>query len=202
VNNVTGDSPGATSDAAREQVRHELARNWRESVSVIHFYRRRFSYSVPGRKQNGQPATTSTAVRVLRTIAIIVFVVVFAAVFLVLVLVEAALNVLNLELPLSGPLSKHGKLSVKGEQGSPAVRLADAARDSDRTLWIAWSHSRMALVGSDAEPPFRVLWSTPIGQRPKLKSTETSLTWPDGSTVTFEIDKRERALIRARNGRP
>jgi hypothetical protein len=191
VNNVTGDTLGAASDPAREQVRHELARNWRESVSVIHFYRRRFSYSVPGRKQNGQPATTSTAVRVLRTIAIIVFVVVFAAVFLVLVLVEAALNVLNLELPLSGPLSKHGKLSVKGEQGSPAVRLADAARDSDRTLWIAWSHSRMALVGIDAEPPFRVLSSTPIGQRPKLKSTETSLTWPDGSTVTFEIDKRE-----------
>jgi hypothetical protein len=192
----------AASDAAREQVRHELARNWRESVSVIHFRRRRFSYSVPGRKQNGQPATTSTAVRVLRTIAIVLFVVVFAVVFLILVLVEAALNVLSLELPLSGPLSKHGKLAVKGEQGSPAVQLGDAARDSGPTLWIAWSHSHMAVVGSDAERPFRVLWSIPVGQRPKLKALETSLTWADGSTVTFEIDKRERALIEARNGRP
>src|SRR4030088_3284898 len=153
----------AASDAAREQVRHELARNWRESVSVIHFRRRRFSYSVPGRKQNGQPATTSTAVRVLRTIAIVLFVVVFAVVFLILVLVEAALNVLSLELPLSGPLSKHGKLAVKGEQGSPAVRLAAPARDRARPLGIAWSHPRRAGVGSAAEPPFRVLWSTPIG---------------------------------------
>jgi hypothetical protein len=110
------------SDPAREQVRRELARNWRASVSVIHSHRRRFSYSVPGRKQNGEPATTSTAVRVLRKIAIVVFVVVFAAVFLVLVLVKAALDVLSLELPLSGVFSKHGKLSVKGEHGSPAGR--------------------------------------------------------------------------------
>ncbi|WP_297537480.1 hypothetical protein [Amycolatopsis sp.] len=131
-----------------------------------------------------------------------VFVVVFAVVFLILVLVEAALNVLSLELPLSGPLSKHGKLSVKGEQGSPAVQLADAARDGSPTLWIAWSHSRLAVVGSDTEQPIRILWATPVGQRPKLKALETSLTWPDGSAVTFEIDKRERAHIQARNGRP
>jgi hypothetical protein len=103
---------------------------------------------------------------------------------------------------VEGHRDKLEQARILGQEGSPAVRLADAARDSDRTLWIAWSRSRMALVGSDAERPFRVLWSTPIGQLPKLKSTATSLTWPDGSTVTFEIDKRERALIRARNGRP
>jgi hypothetical protein len=191
-----------TSEAVRERVRRELASTWGESASVIRFRRRRFSYSVSGRKQNGRPATTSTAVRVLRTIAIVVFVVVFSAVFVVLVLVEAALNVLSLELPLSGPLSKHGKLSVKGEDGSPAVGLADAVRGGGSSLWIAWSHSRLSVVGNDAEGRSCVLWDAPVGQRPKLKALETSLTWTDGSTVTFEIDKRERERIRAGNGRP
>ncbi|GAA1966896.1 hypothetical protein [Amycolatopsis minnesotensis] len=189
-------------EACREQIRVHLSAQWRESVSLVHFRRRRFSYDVRGRRGNGHPVSSSVAHRVFGKAVLIVALAVVGVFLLLLLVIEAVLNLVGLELSLSGPLSKQGTLAVRGAPDSPAVQFADAVRVDDRTLWLAWSHSYLAVAVAGENRSSRILWQAPRGQRPKLKATEASLTWPDGSTVRLAITNRERQLVRDRGGRP
>jgi hypothetical protein len=162
----------------REQVRAMLERQWGQSVAVSYFRLR----SVVAR---GRPITP---VKVLYAIGIAIAIIPWFILGLIL-------SIFDLELP--GPAFGRGQVTVTGPKDSLAARVADAVAGLRGHLWLAWSHSHIALVADG-----RILWQATGTDRPNLDATKAKLTWPDGSTASIELSEAERTRVRERNGRP
>jgi hypothetical protein len=169
---------------AREQVRAMLAQQWQESVAVTYFRLQRTDFAVPGR--------SNPIARVLMVIALVILIIPLAIWLLIV-------ELFGLESSI-GPASKRGKLHVKGHRDCAAQAVGDAVNGAGPDLWLAWSHTNMAFVSTTPSP--RVLWHSTGPHRPRLKATETTLTWPDGSTVSFQLADAERTRIQSHHGHP
>lgn len=79
---------------------------------------------------------------------------------------------------------------VRGEEGSGAVRFADAFRQ--RADWLVWSPTRTALVKLLEDGETEVAWLATGSDRPELRLPRR-LRWADGSRIklaSFQSDRR------------
>ncbi len=191
---MTGSSTAL--NPTREAVRQRLSSQWREKASVLAFPRGAVVYYVSGRKRNGKPLHSNWFLRALQYLAVGVYAIVAFPVVVVL----GVLDDWGIQVPERA--RKSGRVVVTGAEGSEAVRLADTLRTADRSLWICWSHSHVAVVSAmDGGEP-RIIWYASGPTRPKLKPLDASLTWPDGAKVEMSITEAERDHVRTSNGRP
>lgn len=180
---------------AREAVRQRLAGQWRESVSVVGFARGAVTYYVSGRSRSGKQLHRNRVIRCLQYLVVGVY----AVLALPVVVVLGVLDDLGIQVPQRA--RKSGRVVVKGAEGSEAARLADTLRTAEKSLWICWSQSHVAVVGAETGQP-RILWYSADSSRPKIKPLDASLTWSDGATLELSISDQERDHIRQSNGRP
>jgi len=181
---------------AREAVRQRLAGQWRESVSVVWFPRGAVTYYVSGRSRSGKQLHRNRLIRCLQYLAVGVY----AVLALPVVVVLGVLDDLGIQVPQRA--RKSGRVVVKGAEGSEAVHLADTLRAAEKSLWICWSQSHVAVVGAAEDGQPRILWYNAGPSRPKIKPLDASLTWPDGATLELSISDAERDHIRQSSGRP
>lgn len=182
------------SDRAREHVRREAARNAGESTSVVRLRVRRSEYRVPGRKRSGAPRGGRV-----RSVVLGVVLAPLAVLALPVVVVLGALDDLGIRFRRHHP----GELRVRGASSScAAAEFADAVRGADLDLWLAWSRSQVALLGTSDGCGVRVLWRGTGERRPKVRVVGTTLRWPDGSHVEFVLAEGERNRVVDSSGTP
>lgn len=188
----------ATSDieGQREHVRRVAAQLAGESTSVVLLEKRPVSYNVPDRWGDGTTRGQNTGKQILKAILLIPLTLLTAP-FVMLLGILA-----DLGLPFNFP--SRDKIEVHGGESCAALGFADAIRDHDAPLWLAWSQSQVALVAaSEHEQRPTVLWRATTHQRPKLTTKKTpSLRWPDESRVEFILPESERNRITESNGTP
>lgn len=189
---------GSSTDLSptREAVRQRLAGQWRESVSVVGFARGAITYYVSGRSRSGKQLHRNRLIRCLQYVVVGIY----AVLALPVVVVLGVLDDLGIQVPQRA--RKSGRAVVKGAEASEPVRLADALRTAEKSLWVCWSQSHVALVGAAEDGQPRILWYAAGPSRPKIKPLDASLTWPDGATLELSISDQERDHIRQSNGRP
>lgn len=154
---------------------------------------RAMNYRVPGRDGNGRPAINpwKQALRIA---------------------IRAPLVLLSLPFILIlGPLSDLGinvfpskigcTVRVRGKESSAALPLADTMREAGNVVWLAWSHSQLAVLTADEHGP-RLLWRGTGQQRPELDLNQPTLRWTDDSWVKFGLAPEERTRIAASEGAP
>lgn len=184
----------SVSEQHREQVRRVAVQLVGESTSVVHLSARSVIYRVPGRRRDGAPRESSKAKRILRAVAL-------APVALLTLPVVVVLGVLD-DVGIQVPSRTKGKVTVKGGASCAALPFADAMREAEHEVWLAWSRSQVALLTTKDEQRPAVLWRATGHQRPKLKLTKNTLRWPDESRVDFDLSPAEGARIAERQGRP
>ncbi|MPY98984.1 MAG: hypothetical protein GEU97_13470 [Actinophytocola sp.] len=191
---MTGSSTAL--NPTREAVRQRLSSQWREKAAVLAFPRGAVVYYVSGRKRNGKPLNSNWFLRALQYFAVGVYAIVAFPVIVVL----GVLDDWGVQVPERA--RKSGRVVVTGAEGSEAVWLADTLRTADRSLWVCWSHSHVAIVSAADGGEPRIIWYASGPSRPKLKPLDASLTWPDGAKVEMSITEVERDYARKSNGRP
>ncbi|MPY80425.1 MAG: hypothetical protein GEV04_18600 [Actinophytocola sp.] len=191
---MTGSSTAL--NPTREAVRQRLTSQWREKASVLAFPRGAVVYYVSGRKRNGTPLKSNPFLRGLQYLAVGVYAIVAFPVIVVL----GVLDDWGIQVPARA--RKSGRVVVTGADGSEAVRLTDTLREAERSLWVCWSHSHVAIVSAAEGGEPRIVWYASGPSRPKLKPLDTVLIWSDGAKVEMSISQAERDHVRKANGRP
>lgn len=193
---MTQDPDAAITGDPRERIRTELANRWRQQVWLIRFPNRSALYSVSGRSRKGRVLHGNKAVRVLQNVGIALFVIASSPVLVLLAILD------DLGIQSTNSAARQGRLRARGPRDCAALDLADKVRSVDGEVWIAWSHSHQAVVHLAPEVHFKVVWQASGSDRPKLKSSPPSLTWPDHSSLQFSVAKDELEHIKKSNGRP
>lgn len=183
-------------DGQREHVRWFAAQVAGEPTSVVLLEKRSVSYAVPGRYADGTVRGQGTGKQVLKTIL-------FVPLSILAVLCALILGVLD-NLGISVDFPGRRKIEVRGDESCDALGFADAIRDNEAPLWLAWSRSQMALVtAADDDQRPTLLWRATMRQRPKLTTKRSpNLRWSDGSRIDFTLPESERARITTTNGAP
>lgn len=182
------------SDRDRENVRRTAARIVGESTSVVRLRVRRPEYRVPGRRRSGAPRDGGA-----RSVLLGVVLAPLAVLAVPVVVVLGALDDLGIQFRRHRP----GVLRVRGAVAScAAAEFADAVRGVDLDLWLAWSRSRVALLGTGDACGVRVLWRGTGERRPKVRVVRKTLRWPDESRVEFDLAEGERDRVADSGGNP
>jgi hypothetical protein len=169
----------AAPEDVQKQIRAMLERQWREAVAVNHFW-------LKGAVIPGRPALP---LKILLWIGVAIFAI-------PLLIVHTVAELFGIQLSW-GPGSDRGQFTVKGPKNCLAAAAGEALLGTSGDLWLAWSHSNIALVADG-----RILWQASGSERPSLNATKAKLNWPDGSTASFELSEAERTRVRERHGHP
>lgn len=183
------------SEQRREQVRRVAAQLSGETTSVVHFSARSVIYRVPDRRRDGTPRGSNKAMRVLRAILLVPYAIFAFPVIVVL----GMLDDIGIQFRSRGK----AKTTVHGKSPScAALSLADAVRDAEHELWLTWSRSQVALLGTNSDHRPEVLWQAAHHQRPKLKIAKAKLHWSDESSIDFDLAPAERTRVSEHQGSP
>jgi hypothetical protein len=209
----------------REEVRRLLGAIWREQVAVLQINRFHPGYSVPGRRTDGtsvdqppQPGDTGpipvqsrsghTSGNAQEKHPVLVGIGVVA--------IAIAVPVLWIATALSGGTWQAATVSsrrknrrnrapdyplsgiVRGPAGCMALAFADTATAHPRKLWLAWSPSWLALVQATGQP--HIVWQARGVDRPIFDRDKFRLSWPDQSSVAFQVPRDERKRFKQRQG--
>ncbi|MGJ7907735.1 hypothetical protein ACOQFL_14800 [Actinopolyspora sp. H202] len=184
------------SERRREEVRIVADQLGFERTSVIRFHVRSLEYAVPERRKNGKPHGSSRTMRILRGTM-------WISLMILSLPIAAVLGGLDEIFNDAGPSGRGplGKLTVHGKRSCAALSFADAAKESEREMWLAWSRSLVALLGTSGEQPPELLWISEA-QRPELEFAKEKLRWPDKSRVEFVLAQAELDRVRQQQGTP
>lgn len=166
-----------------------------ETTSAVHFSARSVIYRVPDRRRDGTPRGSNKAQRVVRAIVLIPYAILTFPVIVVLGMLD--------DIGIQFRSRDKAKATVHGKSPScAALSFADAVRDAEHELWLTWSRSQLALLGTNGDHQPEVLWQATRHQRPKLKIAKTKLHWPDGSSADFDLVPAERTRVSEHHGSP
>lgn len=182
-----------TGDQAREAVRQLAMQLSGEETSVVCVQVRAMNYRVPGRDGNGGPAINpwKQALRIAIRAPLVILSLPF-------ILVLGPLSDLGIEI---FPSKVGCTIRVRGKESCAALPLADAVREAGNVVWLAWSHSQLAVLAADENGP-RMLWRGTGQQRPELDLSQPILRWNDSSWVKFNLTPQEQERLAATKGRP
>ncbi len=185
----------SVSEQHREQARRAAAQLAGETTSVVHFSARSVIYRVPDRRRDGTPRGSNKAKRILRAVVLVPYAVLAFPVIVVLGMLD--------DIGIQLPSRKKANSTVNGKNPAcAALSFADVVRDTEHDLWLAWSRSQVALLGTSGDRRPEVLWKATGYQRPKLKIAKAKLHWPDESSIDFDLAPAERARISEHQGSP
>ncbi|SDP94879.1 hypothetical protein SAMN04487905_11694 [Actinopolyspora xinjiangensis] len=166
-----------------------------ETTSVVHFSARSVVYRVPDRRTDGTPRASNKVKRFLRTVILVPYAILVFPVIVVLGMLE--------DIGIQFRSRTKSKTTVHGNSPScAALSFADAVRDAEHELSLAWSRSQVALLCANGDHRPEVLWRATGQQCPKLKITKAKLHWPDESSIDFDLAAAERARVTEYQGSP